>query len=144
VCYLDTEVPPTTAHWNEGLRVVRYLKDTEGLQLRLGGSEPVVAYTDSDLAGCLDSRKSTSGFLVKVLGGVVSWGSKKQHSVSTSTVEAEFQAACLVVNEVAWLRGMLCELGIPVGDIPLHCDNSGSLRHLKDPVNTIHTKHIAI
>jgi hypothetical protein len=42
------------------------------------------------------------------------------------------------------LRGMLWELGIPVGDIPLHCDNSGSLRHLKDPVNTIHTKHIAI
>jgi hypothetical protein len=39
---------------------------------------------------------------------------------------------------------MLWELGIPVGDIPLHCDNSGSLRHLKDPVNTIHTKHIAI
>jgi hypothetical protein len=136
---------PTTAHWNEGLRVVRYLKDTEELQLRLGGgSEPVIAYTDSDLAGCLDSRKSTSGFLVKVFGGVVSWGSKKQHSVSTSTVEAEFQAACLVVNEVAWLRGMLWELGIPVGDIPLHCDNSGSLRHLKDPVNTIHTKHIAI
>jgi hypothetical protein len=31
-----------------------------------------------------------------------------------------------------------------LGDIPLHCDNSGSLRHLKDPVNTIHTKHIAI
>jgi hypothetical protein len=82
---------PTTAHWQEGLRILRYLKDTRLYALRLGGGGPVMeAYTDADYAGCLDTRHSRSGFLVKVLGGVVSWASKKQKTVSTSTVEAEF------------------------------------------------------
>jgi transposase InsO family protein len=136
---------PTTAHWQEGLRILRYLKDTRLYALRLGGGGPVMeAYTDADYAGCLDTRHSRSGFLVKVLGGVVSWASKKQKTVSTSTVEAEFQAACLAIKEVIWLKGSLKELGMTVGNVLLKCDNQGCLNHLKHPVISSYTKHAAV
>jgi transposase InsO family protein len=136
---------PTTAHMQEGLRILRYLKDTRLHALRLGGGGPVMeAYTDADYAGCLDTRHSRSGFLVKVMGGVVSWASKKQKTVSTSTVEAEFQAACLAIKEVVWLKGFLKELGVTVGEVRLKCDNQGCLSHLKHPVISGYTKHAAV
>nr|GFC92219.1 hypothetical protein [Tanacetum cinerariifolium] len=49
------------------------------------------AFSDSDHAGCLDSRKSTSGG-VQFLGGdkLVSWSSKKQDCTSVSSAEAEY------------------------------------------------------
>jgi hypothetical protein len=86
----------------------------------------------------------TVGFSGKVLGGVVSWASKKQKTVSTSTVEAEFQAACLAIKEVIWLKGLLKELGMTVGNVLLKCDNQGCLNHLKHPVISSYTKHAAV
>ena len=102
------------------------------------------AYTDADYGGCKDTYRSRSGFLVKVLGGVVSWGSKKQKILSTCTVDSEFVAASLAIKEVIWLRGLLTELGVKVGKVNLVCDNNGCLSHLKDPLISGATKHSAI
>lgn len=136
---------PTTAHWNAALKVLKYLKSTRTLALKLGGGNTVLeAYTDADFATCLDTRKSVAGMGVKVMGGMVSWGAKKQSTVATSTLEAEFQAASIAIKEVNWLRGLLGELGVKVREVPLHCDSNGCLTHLKDPLITQHTKHIAI
>jgi hypothetical protein len=136
---------PTTAHYNAALRVLKYLKDTRTMGLRLGGSGPLLmAYTDADYAGCLDTRRCLSGLAVKVMGGLVSWGSKKQSSVSLSTTEAEFQASCVAINEVNWLKGLLGEMGISVGKVPLYCDSNGCLSQLKNPQCSRFTKHIAI
>ncbi|GJX44647.1 retrovirus-related pol polyprotein from transposon TNT 1-94 [Tanacetum coccineum] len=51
----------------------------------------LTAFSDSDHAGCLDTRKSTSGG-IQFLGGdkLVSWSSKKQDCTSMSTAKAEF------------------------------------------------------
>ena len=136
---------PTTAHLEEALRVLRYLKDTRMYALRLGGGGPVMeAYVDADYAGCLDTRLSRSGFLIKVLGGVVSWASKKQSTIAQSTVEAEFQAACLAINEVNWLKQYLEELGVQTGEVSLYGDNRGCLSHLRNPIVSNHTKHISV
>ncbi|GJY69556.1 retrotransposon protein, putative, unclassified [Tanacetum coccineum] len=58
---------------------------------------PDADLSDSDHAGCLDSRKSTSGG-IQFLGGdkLVSWSSKKQDYTSMSIAEAEyvFLSAC--------------------------------------------------
>ncbi len=48
------------------------------------------------------------------------WGSKKQHAVATSTVEAEFMAASLAVKESNLLRGFLEEIGVPPWSFTLH------------------------
>ena len=37
----------------------------------------VIGYSDSDFVGFVDSRKSTSGYIFKLVDGVVSWRSAK-------------------------------------------------------------------
>nr|GEY11024.1 hypothetical protein [Tanacetum cinerariifolium] len=74
-------------------RIFRYLKDTihMGLWYPKDTSFELTAFLDSDHAGCLDSRKSTSGG-IQFVGGdkLVSWSSKKQDCTSMSSVEAEY------------------------------------------------------
>ena len=53
----------------------------------------LIGYIDADMAGDVDSRKSTLGYLITFAGGAVSWQSKLQKSVALSTTEAEFIAA---------------------------------------------------
>lgn len=136
---------PTTAHMQEGLRVVRYLKDTRDLALQLGGgTSPLEGYVDADYAGDLDMRASTTGFVFQVYGGSVVWGSKKQSATATSTVESEFRAASHAVKEAIWLRGFLEEIHVDVWKPPLFIDNSGCVRNLRNLVNSKYTKHVAV
>ena len=51
-----------------------------------------MGYTDADFAGCVDSRKSTSGYIYRLAGGAISWKSSKQSLVAESTMQAEFLA----------------------------------------------------
>ena len=52
----------------------------------------VVRYSDSDYAGCVDTRKSTFGYLFLLGRGAISWKSVKQSVIAASTMEAEFVA----------------------------------------------------
>jgi hypothetical protein len=136
---------PTTSHWNEAIRVLRYLVTTRHMVLSLGeGMDVLVGWVDADYAGDLDHRYSTSGFALTVFGGTVVWGSKKQTAVATSTVEAEFMAASLAIKEAIWLKGFLEEIGFPPWSIKLFCDNQGCIANLKNPLYSKYTKHIAV
>lgn len=74
--------------------IIRYLRGTSNLKLNFGIEKfELVGYTDSDLAGDIDTRKSTSGYLISFAGGAVSWKSRLQKYVALSTTEAEFIAA---------------------------------------------------
>ena len=53
----------------------------------------------ANFAACLDTRRSTTGWVVTMYGGAVSWQSKKQPTVATSTMEAEYQACGAVARE---------------------------------------------
>ena len=68
---------------------------------------------DSDWAGCPDSRKSTSGYVLMLNGAAVSWKSKRQSVVALSSAEAEFVAASSMVQEVIYVRKFLDNLGFP-------------------------------
>ena len=60
-------------HWKAVKWIVRYLKGTSKVCLCFGDDEPMlVGYIDSDMAGDVDSRKFTSGFLMTFAGGAVS------------------------------------------------------------------------
>ena len=47
------------------------------LMYRRIDSLEVIDYSDSDLDGCVDSRKSTSDYIFKLADGVVYWRSAK-------------------------------------------------------------------
>jgi hypothetical protein len=136
---------PTTAHWNEAIRVLKYLKSTRELVLVLGGKDTELeGFVDADYGGDQDHRFSTTGFVLTVFGGAVVWGSKKQSAVATSTVEAEFMAASTAVKEANWLRGFLEEIGVTPWIVKIHCDNQGCINHLRNPVYSKYTKHISV
>ncbi|GJU41422.1 retrovirus-related pol polyprotein from transposon TNT 1-94 [Tanacetum coccineum] len=69
--------------------------------------------SDSDHAGCLDSRKSTSGG-IQFLGGdkVVSWSSKKQDCNSMSLAEADYVSLSACYAQVLWFKYLVRRLGM--------------------------------
>ncbi|XP_044510120.1 probable LRR receptor-like serine/threonine-protein kinase At3g47570 [Mangifera indica] len=60
-----------------------------GILGRYQSNPEVVGYSDSDFAGCIDSRKSTSAYIFLFAGRAISWRSAKQSLIATSTMEAE-------------------------------------------------------
>ncbi|XP_042511708.1 secreted RxLR effector protein 161-like [Macadamia integrifolia] len=108
---------PGMDHWVAAKKVMRYLKGTREYMLTYKASDrlEVIGYSDSDYVRCLDSRKSTSGYIFLLAGGTISWKSKKQTCVSTSTMEVEFVACFEVTYMTIWLRNFVS--GLRVVDI---------------------------
>ncbi|MCI37770.1 hypothetical protein A2U01_0058996, partial [Trifolium medium] len=86
---------PTEIHLAAAKRVLRYLQGTIsfGILYTRGGDCELEGWSDSDYAGDIDDRKSTSGYVFMYGTGAVSRSSKKQAIVTLSTTEAEFVAA---------------------------------------------------
>src|SRR5277367_2439731 len=97
------------AHWNAAKRVVRYLKGTRDVRLSLGGSSVAAlrGFSDSDYANCPDTRRSISGYCFSLGSGLISWSCRKQQTVSMSSCESEYVAACEASKEAVWLRSLL-------------------------------------
>ncbi|PKU77377.1 putative mitochondrial protein [Dendrobium catenatum] len=81
---------PTTTHLKAAKRILRYIKGTIDFGLFYSSSNDfkLVGYSDSDWAGDLDERKSTTGFVFYIGDTIFTWMSKKQPIVSLSTCEA--------------------------------------------------------
>ena len=138
---------PKQSHMNVALRVVKYIKNAPGLGLLMpsDSSGKFVAYCDSDWGGCLQTRRSVTGYLVKFGNAIVSWKSKKQETVARSSAEAEFISMASVVAEVTWLIGLYKELGISI-EVPicLYCDSKAAIQIAANPIFHERTKHIDI
>ncbi len=89
-------VQPRRVHLVAAKHVMRYLKGTIDFGLYYDGSHEyrLYGYTDADWAGSISDRKSTSGRCFCLRSAMSSWFSRKQSSVSLSTVEAEYIADC--------------------------------------------------
>uniref|UniRef100_A0AAV1UZJ6 Reverse transcriptase Ty1/copia-type domain-containing protein n=1 Tax=Peronospora matthiolae TaxID=2874970 RepID=A0AAV1UZJ6_9STRA len=103
---------PQEEHWVAVKRIFRYLQGTKthGICYKPSARIDFRGYSDADWAGDLTDRKSTSGYTFMLLGAPVSWGSKKQPSVSLSTTEAEYIALSLAIQEGKWFYRLLCEI----------------------------------
>ncbi|KAJ3540638.1 hypothetical protein NMY22_g4216 [Coprinellus aureogranulatus] len=137
----------TSVHWNAAIRVVRYLKGTRDLKLRLGGKEELqlVGFTDSDWANCLDTRRSVGGYGFSLGSGLISWTAKKQATVAASSCEAEYVAAYEACKENEWLRSLLAEIDFkPEGPTTVLCDNRAAIIISEDPLLHARVKHIDI
>jgi hypothetical protein len=88
-------------------------------------TDKLIASVDADLGGCKDTEKSTTGMVVWLNGGAISWKAKRQSTVSSSTTESEMKAACYGSMEVVWLRDLVTELGARQGCVRIMEDNSG-------------------
>ena len=61
-------------HWRDAKKVLRYLQGTKNYMLmyRLTDELEVIGYSDLDFAGCVDSQKSTFGYIFMFAAGAIS------------------------------------------------------------------------
>ncbi|KAL7131932.1 hypothetical protein ABFS83_12G038100 [Erythranthe nasuta] len=126
---------------------MRYLQGTKDYMLSYRRSDQleVIGYSNSDFAGCLDSRKSTSGFVFLLAGGAISWKSVKQSIIASSTMEAEFVACFEASSHALWLRNFI--LGLKAVDsiakpLKIYCDNIAAVFFSKNGNYSSGSKHI--
>ncbi|KAI3758172.1 hypothetical protein L6452_05724 [Arctium lappa] len=127
-------------------RIFRYLKGTAdlGLWYPKDTSFELTAYTDADHAGCMLDRKSTSGHVQFLGDKLVSWASKKQLCVSTSTAEEEYVAAASCCSQVLWMRTQLRDYGFHFNKILIYCDSKSAITISVNPIQHTKTKHIDV
>ena len=99
---------PDKTHWEAVKWIFKYLRGTSKVCLSFEGSKPFLeGYTNSDMVGDLDSRKSTFRHLFTFAQGATSWQAKLQKCVSLSIIEAEYIAATEVAKEMLWMKWFL-------------------------------------
>ncbi|KAH9801106.1 hypothetical protein KPL71_000900 [Citrus sinensis] len=136
---------PGGEHWIAVKRILRYIRGTSDVALCYGGSEfTVMGYVDSDFAGDLDKRKSTTGYVFALAGAAVSWVSKLQTVVALSTTEAEYMAATQACKEAIWIQRLLEELEHKQQKIHVFCDSQSALHIARNPAFHSRTKHIGV
>ncbi len=137
---------PKSEHWTAVKRVFRYIKGTENHGILYDGSKElrIHGFSDSDYAGCSETRKSTSGYLFQMRGGAISWRSKKQTAVATSSCEAEYIALCLATKEAIGLSRLCSDLTNKVSPdaIMIKVDNDGTIDMAKKTTINDRSKHI--
>lgn len=135
-------------HYNYARRILRYVCGTVNLKLvydKHKDADILHGYTDSDWANDKNDRKSVSGYVFKIFGNTVSWGSRKQATVSLSSTEAEYIALAQGICEAKWLRSLLVELGF-VMDQPILIfeDNQSCIKVAEEPRAHKRVKHIDV
>jgi hypothetical protein len=103
-------------------------------------------YADADFGVDVDARKSISGMVTMWHSHPISWSSKQQSIVTTSTTEAEFVAASTATKHGMWLRNLLCKPLKFARRFTLHCDNVAAISLIKNNTAGVsgRTKHIDI
>ncbi|GAU41219.1 hypothetical protein TSUD_128950 [Trifolium subterraneum] len=138
---------PTVTHYKAACRVVRYLKHSpgKGLMLPRNSEIQILGYSDADWAGCLDTRRSTSGYCFFLGMSLVSWKAKKQVTVSRSSSEADYRALSTATCELIWLLFLLRDLNTTCSKPPvLYCDSQSAMHIASNPVFHERTKHLEI
>ncbi|KAJ9565617.1 hypothetical protein OSB04_001583 [Centaurea solstitialis] len=140
------QAKPKESHLAAVKRIFRYLKGTPyyGLWYPKGLGFELQAYSDADYGGCNMDRKSTSGHIQLLGNKLVSWASKKQQCVSTSTTESEYVAAASCCSQVLWMQTQLRDYGFVYKKIPIYCDSKSAIAISANPVQHSKTKHIDI
>ncbi|KAK6138969.1 hypothetical protein DH2020_027290 [Rehmannia glutinosa] len=137
---------PKQSHMTAVKRILRYLKGNQevGLWYTKQGGFKLIGYSNSDYPGCRVDRKSTSG-TCQILGNrLVSWLSKKQNSIATSTAEAEYIAAGSCYAHVLCMRQQLRDYIIKEKEIPIMCDNISAIAITQNSVLHSRIRHIDV
>lgn len=107
---------PREEHLPAVKRILRYVAGTKswGVFYAAGskkGARPwLLGYTDSDMAGDVDDRKSTGGMVYFLSDNPIAWQSCKQKVVALSSCEAEYIAAASTACQGVWLAWLMAEL----------------------------------
>lgn len=139
---------PTTEHLTAVKRILRYIAGTQdyGCYYRRKEKDAhLVGFSNSDLAGDVDTRKSTTGVVYFLGENIITWQSQKQKVVALSSCEAGYMAGTTAACQGVWLMCLLSELkGEKEGVVKINIDNMPAIQLSKNPILHDHSKHIDI
>lgn len=139
---------PTDRDVNYVKRTMRYLRKHNDLAIHYSKTNSdefvLTAYSDSDYAGDPDSCKSTSGYVICLNGGPVSWSSQAQRIVSCSSTESEYISAAQCCKEFIFLKYLIEELTGKTVTVNLFVDNKSTICLIKTDTFKHRTKHIQV
>ena len=141
---------PTLFHWRMGLRVLQYLKGTINFHLNYRKAIPaqLTCFADADWGNAQD-RKSQSGYMCYLHqnSSPISWSSRKQNLVATSTCNSEYIALSEAACEVIWLQKLFNFIDLPqltYQPAQMYSDNTGAIALCYNPCHHRRSKHIEI
>jgi len=126
---------PKEIHLKAVKRILRYLKHTSDLALCYprGCNFDLIRYANSNYARFLVDRKSTSGMTHFLGPCLVSWATKKQHSIVMSIAEAKYVAVASCCAQLLWIRQQLKDFSVDTRCILIFCDNTSAINIAKNP-----------
>ena len=135
-------------HQDAMIRLYRYLSGTADLGLYCA-SHPtldIMIYCDSDWASDVDSRHSTTGFVITINSLPIVWYSRAQKSVALSSCEAELFSLSQGLRVVRWLRRILLEFRLVTHDYTfvVYCDSQSAIALCSSESGSSPHKHIDI
>ena len=122
---------PTKLLWTYAKQILKYLYSTRYESLVLAKRSDVLleTYVDSDYGSDIATRKSQSGFVIKLFGSSVVWYSRKQSTISLSTTEAEYIALATAVSYTCGIKNLIEEFGLYIkNSIPIYEDNQPTIQ----------------
>ena len=160
---------PGMVHWVAVKRIMRYLKGTMGKSILMGSmianrellgdsgysllkdtnctvdmSKVLLGFSDADHAGCLDTRRSTTGY-VFFFNGPISWCSKRQQTSAGSPCEAEYMGLHAAGAESRWISQLFGEISEDIcQDVVIFEDNTSAIALANHDKITPRSKHIDI
>ena len=109
-----------------------------------GPSFVLHVYSDADYGGCQLDKKNTFGTCQFLENMLISWFSKKQHSVALSITEVKYIVVGNCCAQVLWMKQQMEDFGIIMDHIPIKCGNTSAISLTKNPIQHFRTKHIEI
>ena len=104
-----------------------------------------MGYCDSDYAGDVDDRKSTSGLIFFFGSKPIAWNCSKQKVIALSSCEAEYISSTMAVCQGIWINRFMSELiGCVEKRFDLCLDNKSAIEISRNPVHHGRTKHIEV
>ena len=139
---------PSAHHWQAIQRVFKYLKRTMDYSLSYTGYPSVLeGYTDASWISNTEDNSSTSGWVFLLGGGAISWASKKQTCITSSTMESEFVALAAAGKEAEWLKNLLLEIPLwpkPIAPISIRCDSAATLAKAYSQMYNGKSRHLGV
>ena len=139
---------PTLSHWNTAKQVMRYLNGTKNYGITYSqikdSNDHIHGYSDASFANNSDCT-SVSSYIFMQASSTITWGSKKQNTVSLSSTEAEYICLSDAVRDALWLQSLNSELGYTQSESTLICGNNlSSLVIAENPRYHKSTNHFDI
>jgi hypothetical protein len=127
---------PETKHWEALCHVMGYIRDTAESTITYRKGPRMAGFSDASFGTDKEGR-STSGRVVTLAGGAVSWKSARQRRTTTSVCEAELTEMTGTCKEVIWVRNLLEELQVEIqyGPTLIHADNEAAIFLLSTPTS---------